>query len=85
MSNINENNNREESIYKLSTNLISLCRNFSLNIYEQYNETINIVSLEYIDKDNNNIVIKQDENIIQNIKKNHLKLPMIILIKTFCR
>ena len=83
LSNINENNNREASIYKLSTNQISLCHNFSLNIYEQYNETINIVSLEYIDKDNNNIVIKQDENIIQNIKNKSFKITNDYIDKNF--
>ena len=83
LSNINENKYREASIYKLSTNLISLCRNFSLNIYEQYNETINIVSLEYIDKDNNNIVIKQDENIIQNIKNKSFKIINDYINKNF--
>ena len=55
--------------YKLTPIIISLCKNFSDNIYEKYNEFIKILSLEYIEKDNNNnINVKQDQNIIDNIK-----------------
>jgi hypothetical protein len=84
LSNINEYNNTESSIHKLSTNLISLCDNFSKNIYEKYNETINIVSLEYIEKDNNNnFIVKQDENTIQNIKNKSFKIFNDYINKNF--
>ena len=86
LSNINEYNNAEASLYKLSTNLISLCGNFSKNIYYKYNETINIVSLEYIEKDNNNnFVVKKDENqnIIQNIKNKAFKIIDEYINKNF--
>ena len=39
--------------------------------------------MEYIDKDNNNIVIKQDENIIQNIKNKSFKITNDYIDKNF--
>jgi len=70
LSNIDEQNNVEGRINKLTTQLISFSKNFRKNIYEKYNETIKIVCLEYVYKDDsNNIKIKEDENAIQNIKK----------------
>ena len=86
LSNINEYNKIESSMNKLSTNLISLCANFSKNIYEKYNETINIVSLEYIEKDNNNnLMVKKDENenIMENIKNKSFKIFNEYINKNF--
>ena len=53
---------------------ISLCKNFSQNIYLKYNEIVKIVSLEYIYKYNNNIYVKEGENIIENVKKKSFEL-----------
>ena len=75
LSNIDENNNIEVRINKLTIQFISLCKNFSKNIYEKYNETVKIASLEYIYKDDrNNIKIKEDENTLQNIKKKSFEI-----------
>ena len=75
LSYITEYNITDAQINKLSQILISLCLNFSQNIYEKYNETVMISSLDYVDKnDKDNIIIKQDENIIQNIKKKSLDI-----------
>ena len=56
------------------TPLIALCKNFSDNIYDMYNEIIKIKAMKYINKDNNNqITIKKDESIINNIKNESLE------------
>ena len=69
---------------KLSTYLISLCNNFSKNIYEKYNEIIKIVGLQYIDKDiYNNIVVKQDDNLMQNIKNKSFEIISDYINKNF--
>ena len=86
LTNINENNNNsnEAFVSKLSTYLNSLCFNFSKNIYEKYNETIKIVGLNYIDKDiYGNIVVKQDDNVIQNIKNKSYEIIRDYFNKNF--
>ena len=84
LTNINENNNNGAFVSKLSTYLISLCNNFSKNIYEKYNEIIKIVGLEYIDKDSyNNIVVKQDDNVMQNIKNKSFEIISDYINKNF--
>ena len=61
--------NKESENYEL-TPLISLCKIYSENIYDKYNEIVRIKSMEYIKKDiNNNIIIKKDQDIINKIKK----------------
>ena len=75
LNNINDLNNTEVQKNKLSEMIISLCLNFSKNIYEKYNETILITGLDYIEiNENNNIGIKQDENLIDNIKKKSINI-----------
>ena len=75
LSNIDEHNNIEPPTYKLTTILISLCKNFSKIIYEKYNEAVNLAGLEYIYQDNNNnLKIKEDENTFQNIKKKSFEI-----------
>ena len=72
ISNIDEKNNNQPKLTKI---LISLCKNFSEKIYEKYNEIIKMVTLEYMSKDENNkIIIKQEENINQNIKNKSFKI-----------
>ena len=93
LNNINDLNNTEVQKNKLSEMIISLCLNFSKNIYEKFNEIILITGLDYIEiNENNNIGIKQDENLIENIKKKSINIfndyiqlifLMIILIKIF--
>ena len=84
LSNINEYNNIESLITKLSTFLISFCNNFSSNFCGYYNETIKILSLEYIDKDNkNDIMLKQSENNIENIKKKSFEIISDYINKNF--
>ena len=84
LSNIDEQNNIEGRINKLTTQLISLSKNFGKNIYEKYNEAVKIVSLEYIYKDDsNNIKIKEDENTIQNIKKKSFEIINDYINKDF--
>ena len=65
--------NKENKNYKL-TSIVSLCKNFSENIYEKYNEIIKIVSMEYINKDNNKIYVKQEQNSINNIREKAFKI-----------
>ena len=75
LSIIDCNNNMEIDILKIKTMIISLSKNYSQSLYEKYNEIIRIVSLEYINKNNNNnIILKQDENDIQNIKKKSFEI-----------
>ena len=78
LSNINENNIMENLTYKITTEIISLFKNFSENICEKYNEIVKIVSLEYMNKDeNNNIIFKKDDddnNINQDIKKKSFEI-----------
>ena len=80
LSNFNEynENNIVTHLNKLSTYLITLCNNYSENIYEKYDETIKIVSLDNIEKDSfNNITVKQDkqdENNIQKIKEKSIEI-----------
>ena len=75
LNNINDLNNTEVQKNKLSEMIISLCLNFSKNIYEKFNETILITGLDYIEvNENNNIGIKQDENLIDNIKKKSINI-----------
>ena len=84
LSYITEYNITDAQINKLSQILISLCLNFSQNIYEKYNETVMISSLDYVEKnDKDNIIIKQDENIIQNIKKKSLDIINDYITKNF--
>ena len=68
-TNNNMNNNIDYPKNKLTTLIISLCKNYSENIYEKYNEIIKLESMEYIDKYDENNIIMKDENTIQNIKK----------------
>ena len=66
----NSNLNKENNNYEF-TPLISLCKNFSENIYDIYNKIVKIKSMEFINKDNNNYInTKKDQNIINIIKKN---------------
>ena len=89
LTNFNEviDNNIEAHLNKLSTYLITLCNNYSKNIYEKYNETIKIVSLDYIEQDGfNNISVKQDkqhENIIQEIKEKSIETINEYINKNF--
>ena len=83
LSYITEYNIINEQINKLSQILISLCLNFSKNIYEKYNETLMISSLDYVEKnDKDNIIIKEGENIIQNIKKKSLDIINDYIIRS---
>ena len=68
LSNIEKNCYMEIPKNKLTKLLIYLCRNFSQKIYEKYNEIVKISSLQYIYKNNNNIYVKEDENIVEKIK-----------------
>ena len=83
LSYITEYNITDAQINKLSQILISLCLNYSKNIYEKYNETLMISSLDYVEKnDKDNIIIKEGENIIQNIKKKALDIINDYIIRS---
>ena len=62
--------NKENKEYEL-TPLIALCRNFSENIYDRYNQIVKIKSIEYINKDNNKSLKPNplDQKSLDDIKK----------------
>ena len=59
LNNINDLNNTEVQKNKLSEMIISLCLNFSKNIYEKFNEIILITGLDYIEINENNNIRKK--------------------------
>ena len=75
VSNIAENYDMETSKQKLTNIIISLCKNYSKNVYEQYNNIVKIVSLDYLNKkeDDNFTLLNQEENNEQKIKKQSLE------------
>ena len=69
--NIIEDNNNNT---KFTALIISLCKNFSENIYEKYNEIVKMESLENMNKNNeNNIILNPEENNTKNIKEKSLE------------
>ena len=58
----------ESSKYEQIPFIISLLKNFSINVYEGYNEIVKTVSLEYINKEENGIILEQNDDNIKNIK-----------------
>ena len=87
----NLNGSIEDNKTKFTTSIISLCKNYSENIYKKYNDILKIESLELMNNKNNennqnnenNIILNQEVKDIQTIKKNSAEKLNYFINKNF--